>query len=87
MATTALDKVLEKVKSLTAGEQRQLRVILDDLLSKPEPQPQSALSELLLKRGVISRMPSRAESASLQDWQPVEADGKPVSQSIIEERR
>lgn len=87
MATATWDRVLEEVKSLTAQEQHQLRAMLDRLLTEPQAQRRNALADLLLKQGVITRVPSRVASAALQNWQPVEANSKPVSQSIIEERR
>jgi len=89
MTTSNLDQVLDQVKSLSLDEQRQLRDILDTLLAKAGPQVTDEEFELrLLEKGIISRIPPRIrDEAVYQNRKPVEVEGKPVSEIIIEERR
>jgi hypothetical protein len=89
MTTTNLDQVLDQVKSLSLDEQRQLRDILNTLLAKAGPQMTDEEFQLrLLEKGIIGRIPPRIrDEAFYQNRKPVEVEGKPVSEIIIEERR
>lgn len=93
MSNASLEKVLEEVKALTADEQRQVRDLIDSLLeSRTEdtasPSPEDLLEQRLLEAGVISRIPERiADSSFDDDFEPIEVKGKPLSETILEERR
>jgi hypothetical protein len=89
MTTVSLDQVLEQVKSLSLDEQKQLREMLDELLTKSGPQmTEREFERRLLEKGIISRIPPRIrDEAFYQNRKPVEVEGKPVSEIIIEERR
>lgn len=97
MTPVELDALWDRVKSLTSAERRQLRERIDASLGEhplpihPAPPPQAALTPLdrvLLERGVISAVPQQpADVADFESWRPVEVQGPPVSQTIIEERR
>lgn len=89
MTATNLDQVLDQVKSLSPDEQRQLRDMLNTLLAKSEAQMTDEEFELrLLEKGIISRIPPRVrDEAFYQNRKPVEVEGKPVSEIILEERR
>jgi len=57
------------------------------LLATITPQmTEEEFEQHLLKKGVISRIPPRIRDASA-NREPVEVEGKPVSEIIIEERR
>lgn len=67
MPEVTLERVAEEVKSLTADEQRQLRGMLDDWLSKPPAEDSTGgdmeakeqlLLQRLLEKGIISKIPS-----------------------------
>jgi len=89
MTTSTLDRLFEEVKTLTADEQRSLRDMVDELLVKGAPtMTEEEFEQHLLKKGVISRIPPRIRDASVYaKREPVEVEGKPVSEIIIEERR
>jgi hypothetical protein len=92
MSSTSLEKVIEEVKALTQEEQLQVRELIDSLLENPtevqEPvAPEDLLERRLLERGVISQIPKRnIEPASYKEFEPIEVNGEPVSETIIEER-
>lgn len=89
MSTAMLDRVIEEVKELTPAEQDQLRKILDSLLARSSAQmTKDSLEQRLLKKGIISRIPPRIHNTHYYaNRKPIEVEGKPVSEIIIEERR
>jgi hypothetical protein len=94
MSSTSLEKVIEEVKALTPGERRQVRELIDSLPENPaETQeellsPEDLLERRLLDRGVISEIPKRNfDPDTYKEFEPIEVKGKPVSETIIEERR
>ena len=92
MSSTNLEKVIEEVKALTQEEQLQVRELIDSLLQNPvETQerlsPEDLLERRLLERGVISDIPKRNfDPDTYKEFEPIEVKGKPVSETIIEER-
>ncbi|MFY9611305.1 MAG: hypothetical protein WAU45_22185 [Blastocatellia bacterium] len=89
MATSNIDRILEEVRALTPDEQRSLRERLDSVLVNVQPQMCKAdFEKRLLERGIISRIPPRIRDAEFYaNRRPIEVDGQPVSEIIIEERR
>lgn len=93
MSSANLEKVIEEVKALTPDEQREIRDLIDSLLKASDESPAStSLEDLfkqrLLEAGLISEIPRRLPAPEhLRDFKPVEVKGKPVSETIIEERR
>ena len=92
MSNTNLEKVLEEVKALTPDEQRQVKNLIDSLLENQAEEtaslsPEDLLERRLLEAGVISRIPERKpDPERYENFKPVEVKGKPVSETIIEER-
>lgn len=89
MTTSNLDRIVEEVRALTADEKRVLLERLDSLLVSPESEiSESDFERQLLERGVISSIPP-----PITDFEPyrnrklIEVKGKPLSETIIEERR
>lgn len=89
MTTSNLDRLFEEVKALTPDEQSSLRDMLDELVSTNAPQmTEDEFEQRLLDEGIISRIPPRIRDASFYaNRKPIEVEGKPVSEIIIEERR
>lgn len=95
MPTATLERVVEDVKTLTAQEQRQLREMLDDWLPKSpteseiagmtEKEKEQLLLQRLLEKGIISKIPSGERSQ--QQFKPVKVLGRPVSETLLEDRR
>ena len=87
---STVEKVLEEVKTLTPGEQRQVHTLLNSLLEN-QAHPQTAEGEfhqMLLQKGIISNIPNPADDADEDDeFEPVDVQGQPLSETVIEERR
>ena len=89
MAALDFAAIVEAIDSCTPEERRRLRAILS---AAPQPPPdcrkQEELARLLLADGVISRIPPPVTgSAPYEEWEPIRIEGKPLSETIIEERR
>ncbi len=89
MAKVTLERVLEEVKALTANEQQQLREALDRLLSATESlSAEDELERRLFEAGLLSEIkPPVTDLAPYRDRKLIEVKGKPLSETIIEERR
>jgi hypothetical protein len=86
MSEATLDQVIQEVKVLPAGLQRQLRDQLNEWLEKNENEKK--LDRMLMEAGLLTEIP--APVADFTPWQnrrPVQVEGQPLSESIIEERR
>jgi hypothetical protein len=89
MSEITLDRVLEEVKALPPEAQRQLRDLLDEWLGEARPQMSEAeFARHLMEQGLISKLPEAITDLSpWQNRQPVQAQGQPLSETIIEDRR
>lgn len=89
MTTSNLDRLIEEVKALTPDEQSSLRDMLDELASTSAPQmTEEEFEQRLLEKGIISRIPSPiTDLTPYQNRKLIEVKGKPLSETIIEERR
>jgi hypothetical protein len=87
---STVEKVLEEVKTLTPGEQRLVHTLLNSLLEN-QAHPQTTEGEfhqMLLQKGIISNIPNPAADADEDEaFEPVEVQGQPLSETVIEERR
>jgi hypothetical protein len=91
MATLSFDQIWEGVKKLTPIQQQRLRRLLDALRFERQPlSPGDELNLVLLKGGVIDRIPpppTEADNKAFDEYTPVPVEGKPLSETIVEERR
>jgi hypothetical protein len=91
VSSSDIDQVWEPVKTLTFSHQRRLPKLFNALRFTPRPlTPEDELDLRLLKDGVIDhiRRPlPKADRKAFEAHQPVPITGKPLSESIIEERR
>jgi hypothetical protein len=89
MTSPRLTNILEQIKTLTPEELRQLRENLDTPPAQPsEEERLDELDRRLLEAGLVSRIPPKiTDFTPYQNRKLVEAKGKPVSETIIEERR
>jgi len=87
---STVEKVLEEVKTLTPGEQRLVHTLLNSLLEN-QAHPQTTEGEfhqMLFHKGIISNIPNPADDADEDDeFEPVDVQGRPLSETVIEERR
>jgi len=87
MPSEDLDRVLEGVRALTPAERQELRNWLD-AVPAPSNATEDALDERLLAAGVIARVPAPiTDLATYRRWKPIAIKGKPLSETVIEERR
>lgn len=93
MSSTSLERVIEELKALTPAEQQKVRDLIDSMLelsaeTSATLSPEDLLDQRLLEAGVISEIPRRiTDFTPYQNRKPIEVKGKPVSETIIEERR
>lgn len=89
MSVGLLEKVIKEVKSLAPEEQVKVREMLDSILSpKKNPPTRQEYEQYLLAKGVISHIPTRQNpSAERKAFKSIKVEGKPISETIIEERR
>lgn len=89
MASVTLDKVWKEVKAMPPDEQRQLRERLNALLEAPPSRSaEDELERRLFEAGLLSEIkPPPTDVQSYRSYRPIEVRGKPVSETIIEERR
>lgn len=86
--STNVERVLDQIRSLTAEEQHQVRIALNSPVTAKALMSEDEFEQHLLATGVISSIPSRSlASAAYNKRRAVEVKGKPVSETIIEERR
>ena len=87
MPSENLDRVLEEVRALTAAERQELRARLD-AWPAPSHSTQNDLDERLQAAGVIDHVPAPVtDLAPYRRWKPIAMKGKPLSETVIEERR
>lgn len=87
---STLEKILEEIRALTPAEQAQVRDLIESLLPpKKESPSREEYEKYLLAQGVIRRIPPRTGNRpdDLKNFKPIKIKGKPLSETIIEERR
>ena len=89
MASTTLNHLLEEIQKLDPADRAELRRRLDFLATEPTDVAKLRdLDRCLLQEGLLSRINPVDESVEEPDtWQPIAISGKPVSETLIEERR
>ena len=89
MSSSNLDRLVEEVKTLTPDEQRSLRDIVEGLLATSVPRiSEEEFEQRLLEKGIISRIPSPiTDLTPYRNRKLIEVKGKPLSETIIEDRR
>ncbi len=83
----SLSEILEAVSKLTPAEKAQVAEAVsidpkdeEDLLRRREE-----LHKEMLAEGWIKRLPTR--SGKIERFSPIKLDGKPLSETVIEDRR
>lgn len=85
-------KILAEIQKLPLDEQRELLEALKQSVGQQmashKPVGEDEVDRVLLEKGIIGNIPDLAiYSEEDEDFEPVEVTGKPVSETIIEERR
>lgn len=80
----SVNEVLEAVRAMSPEERAQVRALLNKL-SDDSPSAEESVQARLREAGLLTETPLRQKSA--RAWHmPVEIKGKPLSETIIEER-
>lgn len=90
MAKATVAKVIEEIKSLTRAEQQQVREMLEELPAAEtltDDEKRKQLFEQLYAEGIIDKIPNRTRRLAALDHPPIPIQGKPLSETVIEERR
>lgn len=89
MAATNFDKVVELVQALNDAEKWRLRDLLAIWLAPPGPPPtEEEVDQEMLRDGILDQVPPPITDTTL--WESrrlIEVKGKPLSETVIEERR
>jgi hypothetical protein len=89
MATTNFEKIVELVQALNDAEKWRLRDLLDASLAPPGPSPtEEEVDQEMLREGTLDHVPPPiTDTTPWEDRRLIEVKGKPLSETIIEERR
>ncbi len=77
-------EIVNQVRKLPIGEQREVVRTLSQSLETVEPS-EADIAEMLLAKGVINQIPD-GWNAPDEDFEPVKIKGKPLSETILEDR-
>jgi hypothetical protein len=87
MAKATLDRIMKEIKTLAPDERRQLREMLDALMVPAEEEDKrQALHQALRAAGLLTQI-RQPRATDIPHRRRIEVQGKPVSETIIEERR
>ena len=87
MAKATLDRIVEEIKTLAQDERRQLREMLDMMIVPVEEEDQrKALRQALRAAGLVTQV-RQPRAADMPQRRRIAVQGRPVSETIIEERR
>jgi len=86
---SAQELLTEIQKLPPAEQQRLLEALTRDVKMKSEQRPitEDEVEQILLAKGIISEIPPRVPDDEEETFEPIEVPGKPLSETIIEERR
>lgn len=83
MSTSDMQQILQLVDRLTPEERERLRAAIDSPEARHE---EDDINHLLLQEGLILEIPRPAATRE-SNPEPIEVEGIPISQTIIEDRR
>ena len=87
MAKATLDRILKEIETLAPDERRQLRAMLDAMMVPAEEEDKRrALQQALRAAGLLTQV-RQPRATDTPHRRRIEVQGKPVSETIIEERR
>jgi len=83
-------EIVVAVRNLPPQNQRKVLEVLQSQITgmRESPKSEEEVQRILFERGVIGTVPSAADYTDEDDdFDPVAIKGKPLSESVIEERR
>lgn len=79
-------EIIQEIRKLPPFERRKIFDRISTDLSKNGSISEEEAAKHLLAKGVISEIPEDWDKAD-EDFEPIEIKGKPLSETIIEDRR
>lgn len=82
-------EIISTVQTLPVQVQEEIVKTLQQNLKKRPAKPaldEDEIERRLLAKGLISEIPPRVQDAEEDNYQPIKISGKPLSESILEER-
>ena len=87
MAKATLDRIMKEIKTLAPDERRQLCEMLHALMVPAEEEDKhQALHQALRAAGLVTQV-RQPRATDTPQRRRIEVHGKPVSETILEERR
>jgi hypothetical protein len=89
MVSPNVNRILEEAQSLSSMEREELRKLLLEHATEHEALTrQPRVRQGLVERGLVDKNPPRGKGQErYTKWQPIAYEGKPLSETIVEERR
>ena len=89
MVSPNVNKIMQEVNSLSDPERQELWRLLENRSNGNSAlTKEQKLRDALVQRGLLEKQSLRSKDIErYRQWQPVVVEGKPLSQTIIEERR
>ncbi len=85
MSQTILSQMLDKLQFLEPVELRQLNYAVQErLINKEQAAKQVAFHQALVDSGLVQQIKTISHQSRVR--QPIQVQGKPISETIIEER-
>jgi len=80
-------EIIREVQMLPAKAQREIINTLSQNVERSDESPtEEEIAQLMLKSGAISEIPPDWNKPEMDDFEPIEIKGKPLSETILEDR-
>ena len=81
-------EIISQAQKLPIRQQREIVQTLSQNLGETQDNKltEAEVAEILLAKGIISQIPSHWNDDD-EDFEPIEIEGEPISETIIRERR
>lgn len=87
MPTTTRDELRRMVEELPEGEVDAALAALERLFRAHADRLQADCDRRMIESGLMERAPDPEYARTARTYRPIRIDGKPVSETIVEERR
>jgi superfamily I DNA/RNA helicase len=89
MVSPNVNRILQAAQSLNDAERQELMRLLQDRAARQAgPSTEEQLRQALVERGLLEKQrPAAKDMERFRRWRPIATKGKPLSATIIEERR
>jgi hypothetical protein len=89
MVSPNVNKILQDAQALSDAERQELRSLLEERSDREEElKRREQIRQALVEKGLVEKQPPQGKDPErFRRWQPVAIKGKPLSETIIEERR